>query len=79
MEDVLEFYKFWEVFGTLKEFTYVDKHDSNQGSNARERRYIINENKKERQAEKKVLQGHISDYSLFSGLFAKSSSSFIRS
>jgi DnaJ homolog subfamily A member 5 len=59
IEDVLEFYKFWEVFGTLKEFSYVDKHNINQANNARERRFIINENKKERQAEKKVRKQEI--------------------
>ena len=52
-EDMLAFYKFWELFSTKKEFTYVDKYKPNEALNGRERRIMQNENRKERQIEKK--------------------------
>lgn len=52
IDDVLAFYRFWEVFGTKKEFTYMDKYDASKGINGRERRIMQSENKKERKKEK---------------------------
>jgi DnaJ family protein A protein 5 len=60
-QDVLDFYKHWEIFGTLKEFTYVDKYSTKDGKNARERRFIQTENKKERQQEKKKFNQMVRD------------------
>ena len=61
IEDVLAFYKFWELFGTKKEFTYVDKYNIKDATNGRERRYINNENKKERINEKKRYNQDVRD------------------
>lgn len=61
IEDVLEFYKFWEVFGTKKEFAYADVYNTNQAKNGRERRYIQTENRRERQGEKKKFNQNVRD------------------
>ena len=61
IDDVLNFYRFWEVFSTKKEFTYVDKYNTSQGRNGRERRFIQTENKKERQQEKKKFNQTVRD------------------
>lgn len=61
IEDVLAFYKFWEVFGTLKEFPYVDKYDTSKASVGRERRIMQSENRKERQKEKKLYNQTVRD------------------
>lgn len=51
-EDVLAFYRYWEVFGTLKTFAYSDEYDTSKAQNTREKRYMKNDNKKERQKER---------------------------
>lgn len=61
IDDVLAFYRHWEVFGTKKEFTYADKYNSSQAQNGRERRYIQTENRKERQKEKKLYNQTVRD------------------
>ena len=52
IDDVLAFYRHWEVFGTIKTFTYADHYDTTKASFSREKRYMQNENNKERKKEK---------------------------
>ena len=61
IEDILEFYRFWALFSTKKEFTYADKYSTKDARNGRERRFINNENKKERQIEKKKYNQGVRD------------------
>lgn len=61
IEDVLAFYRFWEVFSTKKEFTYADKYNTKDAQNGRERRFVKAENRKERQIEKKKFNQNCRD------------------
>ena len=53
VEDVLEFYKVWSRFSTLKKFAYADQYKQQEGDNGRMRRAIDKENTKLRNKEKK--------------------------
>ena len=61
IEDILAFYRHWELFSTLKEFPYADKFDTSKATVGRERRYMQTENKKERAKEKKKFNQTVRD------------------
>lgn len=52
IDDVLAFYRFWEIFGTIKPFAYADVHDTTKASFSREKRFMSTENNKERKKER---------------------------
>ena len=51
-EEVYKFYKVWGSFSTTKQFTYVDVYDPRDAPNRRIKRFIENDNKKERVKER---------------------------
>lgn len=61
IEDILAFYRYWEVFSTLKEFPYADQFDTSKATVGRERRFMQTENKKERAKEKKKFNQTVRD------------------
>jgi len=60
-DQVYNFYRFWETFATMKQFTFVDLYDPRDAPNRRIKRLIENDNKKERNKERNRFNDKLKD------------------